>query len=75
MAKMIKVFLSEEEKEAVKRYAAMDGRSLSNLCRKALLEKLRRDKKRDEGGSYQVSRENLIERVCEYSQRVKTDEW
>jgi hypothetical protein len=32
--------------------------------------------KRDEEGEVdQVSRENLIERVCEYSQRVKTDEW
>ena len=50
MATMIRVFLSEEEKEAVARYAAMDGRSLSNLCRKALAEKLRRDKKRDEEG-------------------------
>ena len=50
MATMIRVFLSKEEKEAVARYAAMDSRSLSNLCRKALAEKLRRDKKRGEDG-------------------------
>lgn len=47
---IIKVFLSLEEKTAVAEYAAMDGRSLSNLCRKALAEKVRRDKKRGKDG-------------------------
>jgi hypothetical protein len=47
---IIKVFLSDEEKATIAEYAAMDGRSLSNLCRKALLEKIRRDRKKGPEG-------------------------
>lgn len=46
----IHVTVSDSEKAAAEKYAAMDARTLSNLCRKALLEKMRRDRKKDENG-------------------------
>ena len=42
----IKVYVSEEEKEVIKTYAEVDERSTSEMMRKAMREKVSRDKKR-----------------------------
>lgn len=46
----IKINLTNKERDTIKRYASADGRTMSNLCRKALIEKVRRDRKTDWSG-------------------------
>ncbi len=46
----IKVYVTDEEDEVIRRYAAVDGRPLSNLFRYAVIAQIRRDKKRDSEG-------------------------
>lgn len=47
---VVETTLSDEEKRVAKIYAQIDGRSLSNLMRKALIEKIRRDRKKGPDG-------------------------
>lgn len=46
----VNVTVTEDEREAIKLYAQMDGRTMSNLMKKAVMEKIRRDRKKGPDG-------------------------
>lgn len=64
----IKIYLTPEEKRAVTAYAAADTRSVSNLFKKALFDKMRRDKKHTPDGTLiQPPMKNLVTPPCDRS--------
>lgn len=49
---VIKVYVSDREKQVIQNYASMDERSDSEMLRKAMREKVKRDKKTDDDGNF-----------------------